>query len=523
MKKSKLCKGIALLLSIASVISMAGCQKGSNAGKLDDSEPLPVSMLYSDNPSAPFKKDWLVVTEIEKQANVKLDVQVVPMSDIGDKRKIIFNSGELPDLIGFTWSNDVSEYIGAGIILPISKYEDKLPNMMKRIREFDFEEGVNDIRELDGNYYVLPQMKQKATQDLCMFIRQDVFDANNIPIPKTYDELFEACKKLKEIYPDSYPITNYGTQTQFFNAMGPAFGDIYGFGHPYGYDYNKEKDTWEYIPTTSEFKDALAYAMKLNDAKLLDPEVFTQDRNQWVQKLVTGKSFVTYGYFGATTAINDDGKKTAGEGFNLVEIMPLAGPDGQIRVTPASRGKGASVAIAASKAKDPNFDRFMEFVDWLYFSEDGIKLTSLGVEGVTYEEKDGKLTRPDTIRTATNPAGTLSVGKDFGLGDANFRVVVRSDYISVDMDPRQEEYNKALQENGWIPEGSPTLLIKDEDKEECNILVQSLKNHKEQSLFDFMFGQRTMEDWDAYVAEAEQIGSTKLIDLINKNWKENRK
>ena len=54
-------------------------------------------------------------------------------------------------------------------------------------------------------------------------------------------------------------------------------------------------------------------------------------------------------------------------------------------------------------------------------------------------------------------------------------------------------------------------------------MVQSLKNHKEQSLFDFMFGQRTMEDWDAYVAEAEQIGSTKLIDLINKNWKENRK
>ena len=57
MKKSKLCKGIALSLSIASVISMAGCQKGSNAAKLDDSEPLPVSMLYSDNPSAPFKKD----------------------------------------------------------------------------------------------------------------------------------------------------------------------------------------------------------------------------------------------------------------------------------------------------------------------------------------------------------------------------------------------------------------------------------------------------------------------------------
>ena len=39
-----------------------------------------------------------------------------------------------------------------------------------------------------------------------IFARVDVFEKNGLEVPKTYDELYESCKKLKEIYPDIYPI-----------------------------------------------------------------------------------------------------------------------------------------------------------------------------------------------------------------------------------------------------------------------------------------------------------------------------
>ncbi len=519
MTNKKLFKLASLLLIGAMLLSCGACGS-KEAATYNADEPLKVSMLFGDNPVSPFSSDWKVIEEIERLGDAKLDIQAVPISDINDKRKIIFNSGELPDLIGYTWSNDVSEYISSGIILPINKYEHLLPNMMKRIEEFDFEEGVNDLREMDGNYYVLPQMKDTANQNLCLTLRKDIFEKNNIAIPTTYEELYQSLKKLKEIYPDSYPMTNFGTHTQFFNALGPIF-NTYGVGHPYGYAYNKAEDKWEYVPTTEGFKEMMDFTVKLSQEGLLDPESFTQDRNQWVQKLVTSTSFVTYGYYESTTQINQDGKKVGGEDFNIVPVLPVAGTDGQIRVTNAERGKGASVAISAAAAKRPDFERFMKFVDWLYFSEEGIKLNQLGIEGVTYNEKDGVYTRPDDIITGANPNGTLSLGKNFGVGNNNLSIVSYSKY-SIGKPEDQVEYNNKLAEGNWIMDATPTLLISDEDKGEWNILTQKLNDNAERAIYDFVFGNRDMSDWDKYVKEAEKLGSKRLVEILNTNWKNNR-
>lgn len=519
----KFLRGVALVSAMALMVTAAGCGNPKKTAKISEDEPLTVSMLYGDNPSAPFNKDWVVLKEIEKRANVKLDIQAVPISDIGDKRKIVFNSGELPDLIGFTWSNDVSEYVGAKIILPISKYENKLPNMMKRIEELNFEAGVNDLRELDGNYYVLPQMNEKKSQDHCLFIRKDIFDKHQMAVPTTYEELYQDMKKLKELYPDSLPFTSYGSHTAFFGALGPAF-NCDGVGHPYGYSYNSKTDKWEFVPATENYRKMMEYTVKLSKDGLLDPETFTQDRNQWVQKLVTGKSFVTYGYYGATDQLNKDGRKLQGEDFNLVEILPLAGPDGTIAVEKSGRGGGSSVAIAAAKAEDPNFDRFMKFVDWLYFSDEGISLTRLGVEGLTYQKAaDGKYERTPNIMTALNPSGTKQLSKDFGVSDVNFAIVSMSKFTTKTTNPKREEYMETLRNNNWIPDANPTILIKDEDKEEVNILVQRLNDNTSQSIFDFVFEKKSIKDWDKYLKETEDIGYKRLEDILNKNWKENRR
>ena len=36
--------------------------------------------------------------------------------------------------------------------------------------------------------------------------REDVFKMHNLKVPETFDELYDVCKKLKSIYPDSYPL-----------------------------------------------------------------------------------------------------------------------------------------------------------------------------------------------------------------------------------------------------------------------------------------------------------------------------
>lgn len=517
MKRKILIRLTALVLMSVMMLSIAGCDKKTATS---DGEKMKVSMLFADNPAAPYKEDWLVLQEIEKKANVDFDIQAVPISDINDKRKIIFNSGELPDLIAYTWPNDVREYVDAGIILPISKYEDKMPNMKKKIEELNFYEEVNNLRELDGNYYVLPTMKETTTQGLCLMLRKDIFEKHNIAIPTTHTELYDVLKKLKELYPNSYPMTGYSGYPQLLRSLGPIF-NVDDLNNPDRCSYDREADKWEFTPATEEYKAAMEYIVKLSQEGLLDPETLTQDRNQWTQKLFTSTSFVTYGYIDQTGNLSEEGRKVYGEDFELIHVLPVAGPDGQVRVTKAGRGNNASIAISAAAAKRDDFDRFIEFVDWLYFSDEGISLCKLGVEGVTYLKDGDAYVRPDTFKTESNPTGTLSSSKDFGLGTSNFLIVDISRF-KMRGSSATRVYNDKLTENNWIMTSIPAVLISEEDKEDRSILIQKLTDFTERSIFDFVLGKRSIDDWDKYIKEIEKLGYKKLEDLINKNWQANR-
>ena len=55
-------------------------------------------------------------------------------------------------------------------------------------------------------------------------IRTDIFKKHNIKIPTTLDEVLEAGKKLKELYPDSVPITNRFQQGNLMSGLGAGFG-----------------------------------------------------------------------------------------------------------------------------------------------------------------------------------------------------------------------------------------------------------------------------------------------------------
>ncbi|MBQ2889616.1 MAG: extracellular solute-binding protein [Clostridia bacterium] len=517
MKRKILIRLTALMLMSVMMLSIAGCGEKTAT---NDGEKMKVTMLFADNPVAPYKEDWLLLQEIEKRANVDLDIQVVPMSDINDKRKIIFNSGELPDLIGYTWPNDVREYVGSGIILPINKYEDKMPNMKKKIEELNFYEEVNNLRELDGNYYVLPTMKETAYQGLCLILRKDIFEKHNIAIPTTHTELYDVLKKLKELYPDSYPMTGYSGYPQLLRSIGPIF-NVDDLNNPDRCSYDREADKWEFTPATEEYKETMEYIVKLSQEGLLDPETLTQDRNQWTQKLVSSTSFVTYGYIDQTGNLSDAGRKVYGEDFELIHVLPVAGPDGQVRVSKAGRGNNASVAISAAAAKRDDFDRLIEFVDWLYFSDEGISLCGLGVEGVTYLKEEDGYVRPDTIKTELNPTGTLSLTKDFGMATSNF-YIVELEKFKTKGNPVTREYYNTLTENNWIMPPIPAVLINEEDKEDRSILIQKLTDFTERTVFDFVLGKRSIDDWDKYMKEIEDLGYKKLEALINKNWQANK-
>lgn len=80
----------------------------------------------------------------------------------------------------------------------------------------DFIQGYyNEGKEFgDGRMYTMPLSKSTEV----LYYNKTFFDANNIEVPTTWDELEEVCKKIKEIDPKSIPL-GYDSEANWFITM----------------------------------------------------------------------------------------------------------------------------------------------------------------------------------------------------------------------------------------------------------------------------------------------------------------
>ena len=66
----------------------------------------------------------------------------------------------------------------------------------------------------DGKMYTLPMSKSTEV----LYYNKTFFDANNLTVPTTWDELEAVCKKIKEIDPESVPL-GYDSEANWFITM----------------------------------------------------------------------------------------------------------------------------------------------------------------------------------------------------------------------------------------------------------------------------------------------------------------
>ncbi len=88
----------------------------------------------------------------------------------------------------------------------------------------DFIEGYyNEGKQFgDGLMYTLPMSKSTEV----LYYNKTFFDANNIAVPTTWDELEEVCKKIVEIDPMSTPL-GYDSESNWFITMCEQLGSPY--------------------------------------------------------------------------------------------------------------------------------------------------------------------------------------------------------------------------------------------------------------------------------------------------------
>lgn len=116
------------------------------------------------------------------------------MSDYPQKRSLLISSGDAPLVIPKTYPGEEAAFVSSGAILPISDYIDLMPNFKDKVEKWGLEDELEGLRQEDGKYYVLPGLHEEVWPDYTLLVRTDVFEENNIAIPTTWDELYDAAK-----------------------------------------------------------------------------------------------------------------------------------------------------------------------------------------------------------------------------------------------------------------------------------------------------------------------------------------
>ncbi len=487
-------------------------------------EPFNLSILYSDHPTYPYKKDWLLFKKISEMTGVTLEPTIVPMSDYPQKRSLLISSGDAPLVIPKTYPGEESAFVSSGAILPISDYIDLMPNFKDKIEKWKLEPELEGLRQEDGKYYVLPGLHEEVWPDYTLIIRTDIFKENNIAIPTTWDELYTAAKKLKEIYPDSIPFSDRFKFNSTLGIAATGFGTKAGWGYGNGLTYKADQDEFVSTATTPEYKELLTFFNKMVAEGLLDKESFTQDDDQATQKFVSGKSFIINGNSQTLVLHRNDMNKTLGEGkFSIAKITVPGGPKGQLM----SGSRLENGVMISGKIKDSdNFKAILQFIDWLYYSDEGQEFAKWGVENETYTKEGGKRKLADDINyNGLNPKGTKDLRVDFGFSGGVFAYGGTTDLLQSMFSEEELVFQKNMKEIKEVIPAEPPIPYSSEDRERVTLMSTPLKDYTDQNTLKFIIGERKLSEYDTFLKELESQGLSNYVKMANdtyKTYKENK-
>ena len=487
--------------------------------------PVNFSILYSDHPNYPLKKDWLLWSKITELTNVTLAPTIVPMSDYSQKRSLLVGAGDAPMIIPKTYPGQESAYVSSGAILPVSDFVNLMPNYQKKIKDWGLEKEIDGLRQADGKYYLLPGLHQEIWPDYTLAVRTDVFEKEGINIPKTFDELKVALEKLKAANPTSYPFSDRYKGGATLTMSSPGFGSAMGAGTFHigdGTRFDKNADKFVYAAAQPQYKKMLEYFNSLVSGGLMDPSSFTQEDDQAIQKFVSGKSAVISANsqdIGTYRKLMD---ASLGAGkYTIKKITVPGGPAGDIMG--GSRLENG-VMINAQAAKGKNFVAMMQFIDWLYYSDAGQEFAKWGVQGTTYN-KDAKGVRklvPEINYNALNPAGTKDLRVDYGFSGGVFAYGGSTDLLQSMMIPEEIDFQKAMKAKTPEPLAPPAPLG-DADREQATLVSTPLQDYVDQGTLQFILGKRPMSEFDAFVTELKGKGMDTYLDMKNKAFQDFKK
>ena len=511
-------KALLLVIVSALLVSLfAGCQKDvtTDLGTMT-SEEVKAFEKMAGGLKLPLddkgtKIEYMVVsdlTDLNEQAAIKelrrrtgLDINIlaIPASVYNEKGlTLIASKDAMPDIMNNSYDQGMRNDLGLqGAFAAVNKYADILPNF-KRIFIDEAEELGTTLPmragiASDGNLYYFPKYDNERYVNHGMLYRKDIFDKHGLKMWNSTEELYQVLKKLKELYPDSTPFVSKNGGAIFYKLI-QSYG-ITDFGRLF-FDENDGK--WKQSVTDIRLKNLLDDMKKMYDEGLIDPEFITATQSAWTQKMTQAdKAFVTFDWIGRLEQFKAQTKETVPD-YDLRYANPF-GPN-QTVVTLAKTGYAGPQIT-----NNENAELSLKLCDYL-LSEGGAELTSLGIEGVTYNLDDRGFAEYVTFEGKVPSINDISAKFGLYVEGLTLRGDKRSCYFNY-TELEQEAQDLMLnKENGFEPV-DPALVYTPEEKEIIDKDLAAIEKATQEFTTKYILAEKGSKDtgdaaWDAWVKKA---------------------
>jgi putative aldouronate transport system substrate-binding protein len=331
--------------------------------------------------------DWAtdpIVKAIEAATNTSITVLKIPRDGFVDRVNAAAASGELPDIIGsivHTNFNLITGWVRDGVVVPFEGDVAKAaPNVLA---EYERNPTLNELK-VNGKIYAQPVGWGDGNFPNMglVHVRKDLLDKYNMKPPDSFTEYFAYLDAAIKDGHSGVVFNGASSETGFARNVNP-FAGAYGLPTVGWVKLEKGYGYWAVQP---KMKDALLLMRDMIARKLIDEDSWgmkDEARNAFVSGKPASLIFNGGGHIGR---IQND-MDLVGKGAK--EWMLPAPTAGQSTRGYTAEPQFWSVTFLGG-LRNNNPVAAARVINFL-ISDEGYKLTAVGVKGVDYEEKNGEI------------------------------------------------------------------------------------------------------------------------------------
>lgn len=366
------------------------------------------------------------------------------------------------------------------------------PNIQKVLEEDP--ELKNLMTSPDGHIYFIAE-SAKDVNDLVMptalYIRKDWLDALELEVPTTLDEWHSVLTAFKNTdlngngVADEIPFSGMslsGIASRFASAVDLPVGVEQWWYDADGQTYN--------VYASDAYIEILTEMAKWYAEGLIDPELNRTETD--FQSLVSTNTVGAFKHLAERENQYNNLLSTSGHTGEYVLVVPPQGSTETVQALKRSPFFGAYIIPYNAE----NAVLAIQWIDFVWGTEQGVTFNEFGIEGKSYEVVDGEKVFTDFVMNNPNGLDQYNALRSMGAANNCLARTPAEVYIALHRNDNAVSYAQSVD----MIEPFPTqIIVTDDEQEILSAYLNDLNTYCSEGIVKFLTGVNAMEEYQTFV------------------------